>query len=356
MRSIFLQIILLSFALLSTAVAVAVDASLSKNVIVSRGLNYHYLYTPAKASKPTLLFCHGYPSSPRDWHTITSTLQAKGYGVLIPDMLGYGGTAKPAASAAFVPSLISRDIVDILDAEKLDTVVAVGHDWGSKVISGVANHYPERVSAYAFFAVPFELVVPPPNFPAELAQQRAQYGYELYGYWLFFNSPDANAVMQAHMNSVVSILYPNDPAIWKTHFAPTGTFRKSLNENYLAPLPSWWSEADKDAFVDTFRRNGFPTNWYSVMVSGESQADDIKTIPDDRKFPPARAPIYFGIAQQDAICLPEIGYQTFANEGFKNHSITIKEYDAAHWLIISEAAEIASDLEGWLEKSVLPIL
>ncbi|GJE89532.1 alpha/beta hydrolase [Phanerochaete sordida] len=356
MKSILLQIFLLSFALLSAAIAVDTSGSLSKNVIVSRGLNYHYLYTPAQPSKPTLLFCHGFPSNARDWHPIASTLQAKGYGVLIPDMLGNGGTAKPTDPAAFVNSLISRDIVDILDAEKLDTVVAVGHDWGSKVISGVANHFPDRVSAYAFFAVPFEVVVPPTNFTAELAQQRAQYGYELYGYWLFMEAPDANAVMLAHMDSFVSILFPNDPAIWKTHFAPTGVFRKSLEENYLAPLPSWMSEGDKEYVVDFYRRGGFPTSWYTIMATGLSQADDEKTIPDAQKFPPARAPIYFGVGQQDAICLPEIGYQAFANDGFKGHNITIKEYPGDHWLIRSEAAEIASDLEGWLENSVLPIL
>ena len=77
-------------------------------------------------------------------------------------------------------------------------------------------------------------------------------------------------------------------------------------------------------------------------------------IPDERAFPPASAPIYFAAAKHDAICLPSIGYETFAQKGFKGHSITTKEYDADHWLILSKADEIAHDLEAWIEGTVVP--
>lgn len=55
--------------------------------------------------------------------------KAKGYGVLIPDMLGYGGTDKPTDPEAYASEALVQDLVDILDAEKIDRVVAVGHDW-----------------------------------------------------------------------------------------------------------------------------------------------------------------------------------------------------------------------------------
>lgn len=44
-------------------------------------------------------------------------------------MLGYGGTDKPADPALYVQSAMSQDLVCILDAEKVEKVVAVGHDW-----------------------------------------------------------------------------------------------------------------------------------------------------------------------------------------------------------------------------------
>lgn len=40
---------------------------------------------------------------------------------------------------------------------------------------------------------------------------------------------------------------------------------------------------------------------------------------------------------------------------FKDHNITIHDYDADHWLILSHAKEISSDLDNWLGK-ILPAL
>ena len=105
------------------------DAFLHKDTTTSRGLKYHYYFSPAHPSKQTLLFCHGFPSASRDWLHIALYFKSRGYGVLIVDMLGYGETAKPTDPAAYVPSLISKDLVDVLDAEGLDKVVAIGHDW-----------------------------------------------------------------------------------------------------------------------------------------------------------------------------------------------------------------------------------
>ena len=38
-------------------------SKLYKDLKVSRGLTYHYHYSPAATSSPTLLFLHGFPSS-----------------------------------------------------------------------------------------------------------------------------------------------------------------------------------------------------------------------------------------------------------------------------------------------------
>ncbi len=105
------------------------DASLYKDVLTSRGLKYHYYFSPHRGSKPTLLFCHGFPSTSRDWRKEALYFQDQGYGIVVPDMLGYGGTDKPTDPALYVLSLMSDDLIDILNAEKLDRVVAIGHDW-----------------------------------------------------------------------------------------------------------------------------------------------------------------------------------------------------------------------------------
>lgn len=105
------------------------DPSTYRSVTVSRGLLYSYYYSPAQGDKPTVFLLHGFPSTSHDWRRVVPLFESKGYGLIVPDLLGYGGTDKPSDPALYVSSVMSKDLVDILDAEKLDKVVAIGHDW-----------------------------------------------------------------------------------------------------------------------------------------------------------------------------------------------------------------------------------
>ncbi|EKM52130.1 uncharacterized protein PHACADRAFT_262639 [Phanerochaete carnosa HHB-10118-sp] len=265
-------------------------------------------------------------------------------------MLGYGGTDKPTDPAAYVPSLLARDVVDVLDAEELDRVVAVGHDWGALVVSRLANHYPGRFLAYAFLAVPFVQVTPPMDHEVFLEHTKQRQGRETFGFWSFFSKPDADAIIQAHMDSFVSVLFPHDPEMWKTRLGPTGALEQSLRAGFVAPRPAYWSAGDAAHFAETFRRDGFaaPTCWYKVLTSGLAARDD-QQIPEERLFPPVDAPLYFGAAKKDCVCVAEAGLAVFGQEAFRGHRVTTKEYEADHWLILSNGEEIAGELDGWIE-------
>ncbi len=105
------------------------DPALYKKFTVSRGLQYYYLAFPGDTNKPILLFLHGFPSTSYDWKHQVEFFKARGYRLIVPDMLGYGGTSKPIDPSAYRHSLITKDIVELLDAENADRVIAIGHDW-----------------------------------------------------------------------------------------------------------------------------------------------------------------------------------------------------------------------------------
>lgn len=100
-----------------------------KDTTTTRGFKYHYYRSPARDSKPTLVLVHGFPSTSKDWRRIVPALEKEGYGLIVPDMLGYGGTDKPTDPSAYKPSLLAKDVVDILDKEGVQKAIAVGHDW-----------------------------------------------------------------------------------------------------------------------------------------------------------------------------------------------------------------------------------
>ena len=203
------------------------DPARYKTVQTSRGFTYNYYFVPAKPSKPTILFCHGFPSTSSHWRREAVFFVEHGYGVVVPDMLGYGGTSKPTDTDDYLPSKVSKDIIEILDAEPIEKAIAVGHDWydstslkharcssidilsirGSAAVSRLATHFPERFIAYAFFAVPYVVVRPPIPYEQLLAFSKAKYGYELYGYWEYLASEEFEVDFRAHVST--SELHPD---------------------------------------------------------------------------------------------------------------------------------------------------
>ena len=107
----------------------ALDPKSYKDLKTSRAFNYHYYISGPKEGKPTLLFLHGFPSTSRDWKPLIDFFQPQGYGILAPDLLGYGGTDKPLETDAFRMRFMVEDIVEILDAEKTGRALVIAHDW-----------------------------------------------------------------------------------------------------------------------------------------------------------------------------------------------------------------------------------
>ena len=101
----------------------------SKTITVSDGIKYAYVYKPAQGSRCTFLLLHGFPSLSYDWRHQITGLSHAGYGVLAPDLLGYGDTSKPSAVEEYVLSRQYVHIEKILHSEGLTKVIGVGHDW-----------------------------------------------------------------------------------------------------------------------------------------------------------------------------------------------------------------------------------
>jgi pimeloyl-ACP methyl ester carboxylesterase len=119
--------VLLSLVPPSAAIALTPPNHPKKTFTIANGPKYAYVYSVAKLGKPTFLLLHGFPSSADEWHNQISDLTKAGYGVLAPDMLGYGDTDKPTEVEAY-------SFAKILDHEGLKEVIGVGHDWLVDVI------------------------------------------------------------------------------------------------------------------------------------------------------------------------------------------------------------------------------
>jgi soluble epoxide hydrolase / lipid-phosphate phosphatase len=67
------------------------DSFSSSKFSTSRGLTYGYVHlAPAQGDRGKhILFLHGFPSSSYDWRYQIAYFRQRGYGIIVPDLLGY---------------------------------------------------------------------------------------------------------------------------------------------------------------------------------------------------------------------------------------------------------------------------
>ncbi|KZP25937.1 alpha/beta-hydrolase [Athelia psychrophila] len=314
----------------------------------SCGINYHYYFSPARDSNLTTPFLHGFPSTSYDWRHQAAFFKGRGFDVIVPDLLGYGGTAKPDALAEYVPSKIVRDIVDILDAEGVEKVVSIGHDSGTLVNSRLGNYFPERVIALAFFNLGY---LPPfftADFAALSAATKAAVGYECFGYWPFFNEDDADEIIEDHLDSFLSVNFSNDPTLLKTDMAPLGALKAWLMAGRMAPFCAYIPDEEMRVHKDLLSKGGFkgPLNWYKVVMRGFTAEDD-KLIPQEHYA--ISQPVFFGGCKLDYICRPEIA--TPALDAYAKR-LTYREFDGDHWTLLSHSEDVNSELLSWITTAM----
>lgn len=117
-------------------------AGVSHRYVEANGVRLHV----AEAGEgPPLLLLHGWPQHWWSWRHLIPTL-AERYHVLAPDLRGMGWSEAPPGD--YAKATWCADIVALLDAEGLDRVRVIGHDWGGYTGFLLALGHPERVERF----------------------------------------------------------------------------------------------------------------------------------------------------------------------------------------------------------------
>ena len=146
------------------------------------------------ANGPVAILLHGWPYDIHSFVDVAPLLTSKGYRVIVPYLRGYG-TTRFLSDGTFrngQPAAVAVDILDLMDALKIEKAVLAGFDWGARTADIIAALRPERckalvsVSGYLVGSQESGKVPLPPS--AELqwwyqyyfATERGRLGYEKY--------------------------------------------------------------------------------------------------------------------------------------------------------------------------------
>jgi pimeloyl-ACP methyl ester carboxylesterase len=98
-----------------------------------------------------IVLLHGWPFDPRCYDDIRGPLATAGYRVIVPYLRCFGPTVfrSPDIFRSGQQSALGKDVIDLLDALRIEKATLVGYDLGGRAACVAAALWPERVHALA---------------------------------------------------------------------------------------------------------------------------------------------------------------------------------------------------------------
>jgi pimeloyl-ACP methyl ester carboxylesterase len=146
------------------------------------------------ADGPAVMLLHGWPYDIHTYVDVAPLLASAGYRVIVPYLRGYG-TTRFRSSETFrngQQAALATDIVNLMDALKIEKATIAGCDWGARTANIIAALWPERckamvsVSGYLIGSREINKMPLPPKAEFEwwyqyyFATERGRAGYEKY--------------------------------------------------------------------------------------------------------------------------------------------------------------------------------
>ena len=143
---------------------------------------------------PVVFLLHGWPYDLHTYVDVAPLLASAGYRVIVPYVRGYGTTRflSPTTLRAGQPSAVAVDVIDLMDALKIEKATFGGCDWGARTANVVAALWPQRckamvsVSGYLIGSQEAgKMPLPPKNelewwYQFYFATERGRAGYDKY--------------------------------------------------------------------------------------------------------------------------------------------------------------------------------
>jgi pimeloyl-ACP methyl ester carboxylesterase len=115
----------------------------AKSHFISVGANRIH-YVTAGHGKSTIVFIHGWACDLNFWREQISALADKARLILI-DLPGHGQSDKPQTN--YTMDFFAEAVLAVLQNEKVDRAIFIGHSMGGAVIARVHHHAPEKIAA-----------------------------------------------------------------------------------------------------------------------------------------------------------------------------------------------------------------
>nr|GAT52826.1 epoxide hydrolase hydrolase [Mycena chlorophos] len=153
-------------------------------------------------AQTTLLCLHGFPDLAYGYRLQIGPWARAGFRVVVPDMLGYGGSDAPTDPSNYTTKRLADDLAALLTALGVDRAVIIGHSWGSFTASRLALWHPKRVITLILMTVAHTHPVPQRVTLEDVVKRVPNFGYQL-----FLASPESPSIIEANLPAFIALIF-----------------------------------------------------------------------------------------------------------------------------------------------------
>ncbi|TFK55629.1 alpha/beta-hydrolase [Heliocybe sulcata] len=305
--------------------------------LLSTGRRYHFVdEKPANydaITTPTLLCIHGFPDCWYGWRFQIGPWVKRGYRVIVPDMLGYGGTDKPKETKEYSPKRLSDDMAALLDLDEIRKAVIIGHDWGSFIVGRFALWHPDRLLALILLSVPFTAPAKQYTPLHRIVEHAPNLGYQLY-----LADDKYTSEIEAGLHVMLPLMHRTPNA--GVNFTMPGALRPIV----VGEKKTWQQE--REYYLEQLRQMHGPLSYYrtsKIRFDEEKAASLPSSLRPD-------LPVLFiwGTADPTSRAL-------MAQKGHIAKLEEVAIHGKGHWLMIEAKDLVTEKVTDWLtELKIVP--
>ncbi|KAG8165501.1 hypothetical protein KVR01_004053 [Diaporthe batatas] len=310
-----------------------------------RGKTYKYILArPEGAPRATALLIHGWPDLGFGWRYQVPFLTSLGLQVIVPDMLGYGGTDAPQDLALYSLKNIADDMAELVaqaTGDRSTRIILGGHDWGGMAAWRLADWHPSLVRGVFSVCTPY--VAPRPQHVDldTLVRLRPSFRYQVQ-----LAGPDVEREVGSDRGRIRGLLAgifgARGPAGERAFTTDKGVLFENLDRMGESPL---LSADEADFYVEQYARNGMrgPLNWYRTRRVNYEEELALLRGGEARKL---AMPALVVVAERDPALLPSMA------EGMQVHfeNLTRVTVGGTHWALWDSTADVNAAIGKFVEE------
>ncbi|KAM5351449.1 hypothetical protein ACJ41O_004172 [Fusarium nematophilum] len=321
------------------------DSRVKAETAEIRGKTYRYIIgQPEGTPVATMVLIHGFPDLGFGWRYQVPYFVSLGFRVVVPDMLGYGGTDAPESLEEYTYKSLAADVKEL--AQKIigdGQIILGGHDWGGALVWRIAMWHPELIKGVFSICTPYHS---PSETFIPLEAIIASGHLPNFAYQLQFKGPDVESRIQGEekVRQFLNAMYGGR--------GPNGEMGFSAKEGILfdnLPLlgrTRLLADEELEHYVKQYVARGSPElrgplNWYRVREL--NHRDEVEIAKAGHRF---EMPALFVAATEDTALPPSM------SEGMEKSfdNLTRGEVKASHWALWQTPEGVNAQVAKWADE------